>query len=159
MLEVARYAYTVGENIADDAAKMRHFIQGATDSGHLELLRARLDEAWLDLSHTLEAYTVEPQPGCLCGCAVKADTYEALSDGGADYVIRLHFPDDTYPHLGRSLMQCMRRYLASCVKAEWDGLTGRDASLSEMNADKALQRLRVLISSRTTVGRVKPYDY
>lgn len=157
LLELARYSYTVGEQIGDDSPKVRHYIQGATDSGHIDLLLARLDEAWLDLQHTLSAYSRKPED-CKCGCNVEecdcrhkvADTEEdATADNCTEYTMTLYFPDRTMANLGWDIAQCVKRYMTASARSEWDLLTSRsDGTVAEAQADRALSRLRVLINTR-----------
>lgn len=156
--ELAKYSHTVGEQLADDAAKARHFIQSATDSGHLDLLVGRLDEAWMDLRHTLSAYTKAPT-NCKCGCTHEVcsccsddqDTEES-ADAHAwdtDYSIVLYFPTNTADGIGWDVAQCVKRYLVACARGEWEQLSGRGiGDLAEAQAQRALSRLRVIINTR-----------
>jgi len=186
MLEMARFAYTIGENIGDDQAKMRHFIQGLMDKGHGELVKQRIDQAWTDVLDTVSAYLVShickcncdwckahrgdcgcdcdsctgansDSNDCTCGCSGSATTeedylYRLDRWAWSDYVMVLHFPENTYPELGRRIATSARSYMCYQGRAEWETLTGRDSAKSELQAERAKNRLRVTIHARTTVA-------
>lgn len=167
MQQIAKWSYTVGENIGDDAAKQRHFVQGATDAGHNDLLKAELDQAWVDMLDTVSAYldTHECACGCSddgCNCSTSNDiTSEDNAVAGGDntevhdYKCTLYFPDGVYDGLAYRIVGCMRSYMVSKCRAEWCRLTRQDPSADEYKADRAKARLRVTISTRKNVGRVR----
>lgn len=161
--ELSKYCYTVGEQIGDDAAKQRHFIQGGTDDGHVDLLMSSLDEAWTDVLHTVSAYTLDD----LCPCRQECEAADAMSKDIAedlvvgtninrceDYTVTLHFPGNTFAGIGVETMTAIKRYMLARGKEEWDLLCGRDPRASEMAKERALSRLRVVISTRTSARQV-----
>lgn len=176
--QVAKTAYTIGENMGDDEAKMRHFIQSATDEGHIDLLRDRMDEAWSDILKSLMAYTIlSPRYPCgaqeACTCTNWSDepTTETVTneDERVRYEITLYFPDNTFPNLGDRLLTWMQRFLVLNAKAEWQTITrqthsigrgyGQDYTITEKDAANILQKIKSIAGMRTTVGRVKPFSY
>lgn len=163
--EVAKWSYTIGENIGDEQAKARHFVQGATDNGHRALLRSSADDAWAELLQVLSAYTVDGQ--CDCGCDYKCGcgdgtgvdmfNYDQAENGLwlNDYRVRLWFPDNTYPNIEHNIQTLCYRYMIAKMRSEWEYLTHQDRSVSEAEAERAVRRLKVEISTRTTRQRVK----
>lgn len=175
--QVAKTAYTIGENMRDDDAKMRHFVQSATDEGHLDLILDRMDEAWSDVLRTLMAYTIlsprypcGAQEACIC-TNFAAESSETVSDEdeAARYEITLYFPANTFPSLGRNLVKYISRFLVIHAKAEWQALTkqthsigrgyGQDYAVSETQAAKILAKIKSVASQRTTNARLMPYQY
>lgn len=175
--QLAKTVYTIGENMGDDEAKMRHFVQGATDEGHIDLILDRMDEAWSDVLTTLTAYTLQ-SPRFPCGaqeacCCTNWDSEseETVSneDEKARYEITLYFPSNTFGNLGKQLVTLISRFLVLHAKAEWQALTkqthsvgrgyGQDYAISEGQASKTLAKIKSIISMRTTVGRVRPFQY
>lgn len=176
--QIAKTAYTIGENMRDDDAKMRHFIQGATDAGHIDLILDRMDEAWSDVLKTLMAYTIlsprypcGAQEACVCTNFDKEDTSEIASNYGhkVRYEITLYFPINTYADLGKQLVTYISRYLVLHAKAEWQAITkqthsigrgyGQDYAVSETQAAKILAKIKSVASMRTTNARLKAYQY
>lgn len=175
--QIAKTAYTIGENMTDDEAKMRHFIQGATDEGHIDLIRDRMDEAWSRILMVLAAYTIRnprydcgAQEACVCTNYEGDDTTETLSneDERDRYEVTLYFPVNTYPDLGDRLVTLMSRYLVLCGKAEWQSITkqahsvgrgyGQDYTISEAHALRVLARIKHTATMRTTNARLKKYN-
>lgn len=164
MGEAAKWSYTIGENVGDDAMKARHFVQGATDAGHRDLLKAAMDDAWAEVLQVLMAYTIERGCGCGCeDCQCKADNPSGDSSETetfdtqwcADYEATLTFPDNTYPTLGQNIARLVRRYMTMKMRAEWENLTRQNSQVSEAQAEQAIRRLKVEVSTRTTVGKTK----
>lgn len=165
MGEVAKWSYTIGENIGDDNSKARHFVQGAIDPGHRDLLKSALDTAWADVVQVLSAYTVDGQ--CGCGCDYKCGCHDGQgtdptneldrfdTDWCADYELRLHFPDNTYPQIVANVPRLVRRYLSLKMRAEWESLINQSNRLSEVEAEQVIRRLKVEVNTRTTVGKTK----
>ena len=94
--EISKWSYTIGENIGDDMAKARHFVQGASDAGHVDLLLSSADDGWSDLLQTLSAYTVDGSCGCAgcdeykCGCGDGTGTdVEGWPDRAIDFLEKL----------------------------------------------------------------------
>lgn len=157
--KVAQWSYTLGENIGDDAAKHRHFVQGALDRGHSALIEARLDEAWSVLLGKMSAYTVRRCDVChvtpLGGDA-------ASSDDMGDWRVTLEFPDDTYPDLGDIIRSLCERYLSLQARAEWERLTHQDENdcISDALSEQTLRRLKVAINARTRTHKLRAsYGY
>ena len=170
MAEVAKWSYTIGENIGDENSKARHFVQGATDPGHDALLKSAADTAWAEVLQVMSAYTVDGQCGCGCGddcCGYKCGCGDGRGTDGsneveafdtewcADYEVVLWFPDNTYASLVTNIPRLVRRYISMKMRAEWEVLTKQDSSISELQAEQAIRRLKVEINTRTTVGRTK----
>ena len=193
MHELARWAYTVGENLPDDQAKTRHFIQGLADRGHAELIKQRIDQAWVDVLDTVSAYLISHACKCDCAwckahpddcgcdckdcqgpvptddgdycpnCGQNLSSGEGVDEMGCvvpadswmwqDYVMTLHFPANVYPALGRRITVSARTYMAYQARCEWETLTGRDNAQSEIQSQRALNRLRVTIQVRTNIGK------
>ena len=166
MAETSKWGYTVGENIQDEMAKHRHFVQGVTDAGHDELMKAAADNAWADVLQVLSAYTVDGQ--CACGCDYKCGCGDGLGTSDVneetgmydpeccyDYSVMLFFPDNTYPSIGGNVSRLVRRYITCKMRSEWEYLTRQDSSRSEADAETAIRRLKVEINTRTTKQRVK----
>lgn len=179
MKQLAKTAYTIGENMTDDEAKLRHFIQGATDEGHIDLLRDRMDDAWAEILHIVSAYTIRnprfpcgAQEACTCTNWDKVDSDEEKNsneDERARYSVTLWFPQNTFPDLGEQLVTLFSRYLVLNGKAEWQAITkqshsigrgyGQDYAVSEAAATRVLARIKTAISIRTTNARTKPFNY
>lgn len=167
MGEVAKWSYTIGENVGDDNVKFRHFIQGAADSGHADLLRSVSDDAWSELLRVLSAYTVDGSCGCegcteyRCGCGDGSGTDKVNYEDGlgtdmcADYHVTLFFPDNTYPTLPSNIARLAKRYISLRIRAEWQTLTGQSSELMLAESERVIRRLIAEISTRTTVGKVK----
>lgn len=170
MGEVAKWGYTIGENIPDEQSKARHFIQGPTDPGHHDLLKAVADDAWAECLQVMSAYTVDGQ--CPCGCDDDCCDYKCGCGDGLgtddanevdsfdtqwcnDYEITLWLPDNTYPTIVTNIPRLVRRYMTMRMRAEWETLTKQDPSISTAQAEQAIRRLKVEISTRTTVGKTK----
>ena len=154
VLELAKWSHTVGENIGDDMAKARHFVQGLRDEGHIDLIYAAVDDAWSEVLQILSAYTVGTDCECAdCECVeCKSDIWgnEDLVEGGELRVV-LSFPDCTYPALGRNVASLSRRYIVQKCRAEWERLTRQDPIVSEREAEMCARRLR-----RETMLRTRP---
>ena len=176
--QLAKVVYTIGENMTDDEAKMRHFIQGATDEGHLDIVLSRMDEAWDNVLQTLAAFTIRnprfpcgAQEACCCTNWSKEDTSESASneDEKVRYEVTLWFPQNTFPDLGSRLVTLIERYLVLNGKAEWQAITrqthsigrgyGQDYTISESQAARVLAQIRVAANMRTTNARTKSYGY
>jgi len=176
--QLAKTAYTIGENMGDDEAKMRHFIQGATDEGHIDIILDRMDEAWADILNTLGAYTIEnprfpcgAQEACTCTNFSTAGTEETATneDEKVRYEATLYFPVNTFPDLGSQLVKLMGRYIVLNGKAEWQAITrqthsigrgyGQDYTISEAKAVKLLHQIKVTANMRTTNARLKGFSY
>lgn len=175
--QIAKTVYTIGENMGDDEAKMRHFIQGATDEGHIDLILDRMDEAWTDILNTLSAFTIEDgrfpcgaQQACCCTNWDDASEEERSSEEeDVRYEVDLWFPNNTFPDLGRQLLRLMSRYLVLQAKAEWQAITrqthsigrgyGQDYTISEGRAAQILAKIKVTANMRTTNARTKAYGY
>ena len=164
--------------MGDDEAKMRHFVQGATDDGHIDIILDRMDEAWSDVLKTLMAYTIlsprfpcGAQEACCCTNFSKDTTGETVSneDEKVRYEITLYFPDNTYANLGKQLVTLISRFMVTLAKAEWQAITkqthsvgrgyGQDYAVSETQAMKILAKIKVTASQRTTNGRTRPFKY
>ena len=175
--QLAKTAYTICENMRDDDAKMRHFIQSAVDEGHIDLILDRMDEAWADILNTLSAYTIldgrfpcGAQEPCIC-TNWDNETEESVSDEDENvrYEVDLWFPVNTFPDLGGQLMRLMSRYIILNGKAEWQAITrqthsigrgyGQDFTISEGRATKLLHQIKVTANMRTTNPRTKSYGY
>ena len=175
--QLAKTVYTIGENMGDDEAKMRHFIQGATDEGHLDIVLDRMDSAWSELLNKLAAYTIRnprfpcgAQEACVCTNWDSEDTTESESneDERIRYEVTLYFPQNTYPDLGQQLVRLMSRYLVLNGKAEWQAITrqthsigrgyGQDYTISEAAATRILANIMTAVTIRTTNARLKPYN-
>lgn len=170
MRELAQWSYTLGENIGDDAAKHRHFVQGAIDRGHAELMVSRLEEAWDTILSKVAAYTVSS--GCGCGnveCVCEGDRlyqgddieqYDGLFEDDA-FEVTLSFPDNTHPDLGKKIASLMKRYLVLQGRAEWERLTHQDENdcASDLLSAQTLQRLKIAITMRTTTSKIRHYGY
>lgn len=170
--QLAKTAYTIGENMGDDEAKMRHFIQGATDEGHLDLLLDRMDEAWADILNVLSAFTFEnprfpcgAQEACYCtNWSAESEEEKSNEDEKVRYQVTLWFPNNTFPDLGNQLVTLMGRYLVLNGKAEWQAITrqthsigrgyGQDYTISEGRAQKLLAQIKVTANMRTTNSRL-----
>lgn len=177
MKQLAKTAYTIGENMGDDEAKMRHFIQGATDEGHIDLLRDRMDDAWAEILHIVSAYTIRnprfpcgAQEACCCtNWETESEQENTNEDEKARYEVTLWFPNNTFPNLGEQLVTLMGRYLVLSAKAEWQAITkqshsvgrgyGQDYAVSEAQATRVLARIKTTISIRTTNARTKAFSY
>lgn len=175
--QLAKTAYTIGENMGDDEAKMRHFIQGATDEGHIDLLLDRMDEAWADILETLSAYTIESprfpcgaQEACCCtNWKTGSEQENSNEDEKVRYEVTLWFPSNTFPDLGDQLVTLMGRYLVLSGKAEWQAITrqthsigrgyGQDYTISEGRATKVLHQIKVTANMRTTNARLRGFQY
>lgn len=176
--QLAKISYTIGENMGDDEAKMRHFIQGMTDEGHLDIILDRMDEAWADILKTVTAYTIRnprypcgAQEACTCTNWGDEDTTETANDGSRKvrYTVVLYFPINTFPDLGNELVTLFSRYITLNAKAEWQAITrqthsigrgyGQDYTISEAQAIKVLAKIKSVISMRTTNARLKQYKY
>lgn len=175
--QLAKTAYTIGENMGDDEAKMRHFIQGATDEGHLDIILDRMDEAWADILNTLSAFTIQnprypcgAQEACCCtNWNTESEQENTNEDENARYEVTLWFPNNTFPDLGNQLMTLMSRYIVLNGKAEWQAITrqthsigrgyGQDYTISEARAAKLLAQIKVTANMRTTNARLKSYGY
>lgn len=165
MAEVAKWSYTIGENIGDDNSKARHFVQGAVDPGHRDLMKSAADTAWADVLQVLSAYTVDGQ--CGCGCDYKCGCHDGRGTDAsnevedfdtewcAGYEVTLWFPDNTYASLVTNIPRLVRRYILTKMRAEWEVLTKQDSQISEVQAEQAIRRLKVEINTRTTVGKTK----
>lgn len=175
--QLAKTAYTIGENMGDDEAKMRHFIQGATDEGHLDIILDRMDEAWADILNVLGAFTIKDgrfpcgaQQACVC-TNWESESEEEKSNGDKKirYSVDLWFPVNTFPDLGDQLVTLMGRYLVLNGKAEWQAITrqthsigrgyGQDYTISEARAAKVLHQIKVTANMRTTNARLKGFQY
>lgn len=175
--QLEKTAYTIGENMRDDDAKMRHFIQSAVDEGHKNLILDRMDEAWADILNTLSAYTIldgrfpcGAQEPCVC-TNWDNETEESVSDEDENvrYEVDLWFPVNTFPDLGSQLMRLMSRYIILNGRAEWQAITrqthsigrgyGQDFTISEGRATKLLHQIKVTANMRTTNPRTKSYGY
>lgn len=164
MKNIATWSYTIGELVPDEQAKQRHFIQGATDFGHVSLIKDALDMAWVDMLDALSAYMVN---GCDCGC--DAESCDCGNDDGSmteyelqgepfelhDYCATLYFPDDTYPNLGYKISTTVKQYILMKCRAQWETILGRDPSMSEAAAEKARARLKVTITTRIPIGHTQ----
>lgn len=175
--QLAKVAYTIGENMGDDEAKMRHFIQGATDEGHLDIVLERMDEAWSDILRVLAAYTIRDprypcgaQEACCCtNWSIESEQENSNEDENVRYEVTLYFPNNTFPDLGEQLVTLMGRYLVLQAKAEWQAITrqthsigrgyGQDYTISEGQALRVLTKIRSVASMRTTNARLKPFEY
>lgn len=163
MQETAKWGYTIGENIGDDAAKQRHFVQGPTDPGHSTLIKTAFDDAWAELLQILSAYT--HYSDCECGCddctCTKTENGEEFFDTEeyADYGVVLYFPNNTIPTLSANIGRLCKRYMLMKARAEWETDTHQDPSLSERTAEMVARRLKVEISQRTNVGKLKRWNY
>lgn len=175
--QLAKTAYTIGENMGDDEAKMRHFIQGATDEGHLDIILDRMDEAWADILNVLGAYTIEnprfpcgAQQACCCtNWGEESEQDNSNEDEKMRYEVDLWFPNNTFPNLGDQLVTLMERYLVLNGKAEWQAITrqthsigrgyGQDYTISEARAAKILAQIKVTANMRTTNARLKGFQY
>lgn len=175
--QLAKTVYTIGENMRDDDAKMRHFIQSATDEGHIDLILDRMDEAWSDVLKTLTAYTLlSPRYPCgaqeACCCTNwDSESEETVSneDEKVRYEITLYFPINTHSNLGTQLVTLISRFLVLHAKAEWQALTkqthsigrgyGQDYAISEGHATRVISRIKSVITQRTTNARIKPFQY
>lgn len=163
MAEAAKWSYTIGESVGDDAVKSRHLLQGATDDGHRDLLKAAMDDAWAEVLQVLMAYTVADSCGCGCdGCQCGRATAGATTGDEtydtqwcADYEVTLTFPDNTYPTLGQNIARLVRRYMTLKMRAEWETLTRQSSQVSEAQAEQTIRRLKVEVSTRTTVGKTR----
>lgn len=157
--EAATWSYTVGEMMPDEQSKLRHFVQGATDDGHSRLLFRAADDAWSELLQIMSAYTVDGQ--CGCGCDYKCGCGDGLgldpSNENADpgYHVTLWFPANTYPKIQRNIHELCFRYLSLKMRAEWERMIRGDFSATESDAERVARRLKVEISTRTTVGKTK----
>lgn len=165
MMETSKWGYTVGENIGDDAAKQRYFIQGPTDAGHADLIRTAFDDAWAELLQILSAYLSvnECECGCVdCACAVPVSENESGGYDSSecdDFSAVLYFPDNTRPTLAANIGRLARRYMLMKARAEWETVTRQDPSLSASTAEMTARRLKVEITGRTTVGKLKKWNY
>lgn len=175
--QLAKISYTIGENMGDDEAKMRHFIQGATDEGHLDIILDRMDEAWTDILKTLSGYTIEnprfpcgAQEACCCtNWGAESEQENTNEDEKVRYEVTLWFPNNTFPNLGEQLVTLMSRYLVLNGKAEWQAITrqthsigrgyGQDYTISEARAAKVLVQMKVTANMRTTNARLKGFQY
>lgn len=175
--ELAKNVYTIGENMGDDEAKLRHFVQGATDEGHIDIMTARLDDAWDDVMAVLQPFTIldgrypcGAQQACLCtNWDGESEESHANDDVFTRYEATLYFPNNTFPNIGQRLVQDIHRYMLLCAKAEWQAITkqthsigrgyGQDYAVSEAQATKVLAKLRVTANMRTTNARLKSYGY
>lgn len=175
--QLAKTAYTIGENMGDDEAKMRHFIQGATDEGHLDIILDRMDEAWADILNTLSAYTLQnprfpcgAQEACCCtNWGAGSEQENSNEDENTRYEVTLWFPVNTFPDLGNQLVTLISRYIVLNGKAEWQAITrqthsigrgyGQDYTISEDRAAKILHQIKVMANTRTTNARTKSYGY
>ena len=163
MSESSKWSYTIGERLGDESAKSRHFVQGATDAGHRDLLLSACDAAWSELLQVLSAYTVDGQCGCgcdyKCGCGdgrgVDRVNEGVVDEECGDYRVVLWFPDNTYPALFDNVRRLCRRYLTMKMRSEWELLTGQSPVVSDQIAEQSIRRLKVEINTRTTPGRVK----
>lgn len=168
--EVAKWGYTVGENLGDDMAKHRHFVQGPTDRGHVDLVKSAMDDAWAEILQMLAVYTYGEK--CQCGCddchcsdLSGNDNYDTESDMDfdsdecAEYKVVLSFPDNTAPTLAANIGRLCRRYLLMRARAEWEVLTRQDPSYSNATAENAIRRLKVEITNRTTGLKMKKWNY
>lgn len=164
MMETAKWGYTVGENIGDDAAKQRYLVQGPTDPGHADLIRTAFDDAWAELLQILQAYVSYNECECGCDCCEgkpKGDNGDGDYDSKEcdDFTVVLYFPDNTRPTLPANIGRLARRYMLMKARAEWENLTRQDPSLSNSMAEMTARRLKVEIISRTTVGKLKKWNY
>lgn len=170
MREAAKWSYTIGESIPDEQAKIRHFVQGAADRGHIDLLRAAADSAWSELVQTLSAYTVDGSCGCegcteyRCGCGdgQGTDPINAIMGGKqmfGNYTITLFMPDNTYPLIGENIRRLCFRYLTLSIRSEWERLTKQDGDVSAREAEMVIRRLKVEIATRTTRQKLTRYNY
>lgn len=175
--QLAKTAYTIGENMGDDEAKMRHFIQGMTDEGHIDLILDRMDEAWADILNVLSAYTVKDgrfpcgaQQACVCtNWGEESTESKSNEDENVRYEVTLYFPVNTFPDLGRQLVTLISRYITLQAKAEWQAITrqthsigrgyGQDYTISEGRAGALLGKIKVTANMRTTNARLKPFNY
>lgn len=175
--QLAKISYTIGENMGDDEAKMRHFIQGATDEGHLDIILDRMDEAWTDIMKVLGGYTIREgrfpcgaQQACVCtNWGAESAEERSNEDEKTRYEVTLWFPDNTFPDLGERLVTLMGRYLVLNGRAEWQTITrqthsigrgyGQDYTISEARAAKVLTQIKVTATMRTTNGRIKGFQY
>ena len=175
--QLAKTAYTIGENMGDDEAKMRHFIQGATDEGHLDIILDRMDEAWADILNVLGAFTIRDgrfpcgaQQACVCtNWGEESEEGKSNEDWKVRYSVDLWFPVNTFPDLGDQLVTLMGRYLVLNGKAEWQAITrqthsigrgyGQDYTISEARAAKVLHQIKVTANMRTTNARLKGFQY
>ncbi len=157
--ETDKWSYTVGENIPDEQAKARHFIQGATDRGHAELLRAAADDAWAELMQILSAYTVERCSRCGCNEPCGTDATPVETDGDGAFSVTLHMPDNTYPDIAQAIRRNCFRYLALKMRAEWERLTRQDPAVSDRLAEQTARRLKVEINTRTTQQKLRNTRY
>ena len=175
--QLAKTAYTIGENMGDDEAKMRHFIQGATDEGHIDLIRDRMDEAWTEILKTVTAYTIKnprfpcgAQEACCCtNWSTESEEEKSNEEENVRYEVTLYFPNNTFPDLGNQLVTLMGRYLVLNGKAEWQAITrqthsigrgyGQDYTISEERAMRDLAKIKSIINQRTTNARLKQFSY
>ncbi len=161
MKQIATWSYTIGELMPDEQTKLRHTVQGATDFGHVSLIKDALDMAWVDMLDTLSAYVIDRECRCgdsECQCdSVDTVEYELCGDtlDLHDYDITLYFPDDIYPQMGYKVTTAVKQYLLMKCRAQWETLVGRDSSASEVAAERAKSRLRVAINTRTSIGHTK----
>lgn len=161
MKQIATWSYTIGELMPDEQAKQRHMVQGATDFGHVSLIKDALDMAWTDMLDTLSAYTTSHECGCgceECDCADNAEGESVEYQIGYDtidihdYNVTLYFPDDIYPQMGYKIATSVKQYMIMKCRAQWEILVGRDSSASEVAAERAKSRLRVAINTRIPMG-------
>ena len=142
--EIAKWAHTIGENIDDQHPKQRHFVQGAADKGHIDVLMDTADDAWSDFLQIVAAYTT---PRCQCGCNQPDGDGQQATDG---YSVTLYLPDNTYPNTGQNVQRLARRLVTLRARAEWERLTMRDPAQSDAAAELAARRIKAEISIRTT---------
>lgn len=174
---LAKTVYTIGENMTDDEAKLRHFIQGATDEGHIDIVLNRMDDAWNDILGVLGGYTIldgrfpcGAQQACYCtNWGNESEETVSNEDETARWEVTLWFPNNTFPNLGSRLVKLMERYLLLCGKSEWQAITkqshsigrgyGQDYAVSDMQAAAVLNRIRITANARTTNARTKSFKY
>ena len=175
--QLAKTSYTIGENMGDSEAKMRHFIQGMTDEGHIDLILDRMDEAWTDILNVLSPYTIKDgrfpcgaQQACMCtNWDSESEEHRSNEDENVRYEVDLYFPVNTFPDLGDQLVRLMSRYIVLNAKAEWQAITrqthsigrgfGQDYTISESQAARTLGKIKVTANMRTTNARTKSYGY
>lgn len=168
MMETAKWGYTEGESMGDDAVKQRYLIQGPTDPGHADLIRTAFDDAWAELLQILQAYVSVNECDCHCGCGPscceglpKSDNLDGDYDSEEcdDFSVVLYFPDNTRPTLPANIGRLCRRYMLMKGRAEWELVTRQDPGMSNSIAEMTARRLKVEIISRTTVGKLKKWNY
>lgn len=161
MKSIATWSYTIGELLSDEQAKQRYIMQGATDFGHVSLIKEALDMAWVDMLDALSAYMISGSD-CECGCgdancecfSENETKYEIAGQPIElhDYCVTLYFPDDIYPQMGYKISTTVKQYLLMKCRAQWELLVGRSPEASELAAEKARARLKVTITTRIPMG-------